>query len=461
MARQPMARKLMAIIVADICGYSRLASIDEEGTIRRVDEMLDTVIKPAIERDEGRFVKDTGDGFIGEFASVSAAFRCALAIQKAFAERNAELPEDEHLWLRIGLDIGDIIIRKDDVRGNGVIIAARLEAMARPGGICLSHRARESLGQFEVEFEDIGKVKLKNIPPVRAYRVGGTELDSSEDAAPPTPSSDGDEETRGWFSRPKMLAGGAVLGTIAVMTLVAWQPVISPPEPRPFFEQGLAELRCSWLNIGRFVERQDGVQFELEGAALLPEESLINEVSGWGETAGIAVTRVNASNVMEIEREQCPLIDNLRHYRNRELKRLSSEEAPPNSRALRVFEISYDPEELAEFVHIYSIDPDGTMQFAQARQELLDNSWERENGMSAARYEACHVGWGGLLLMESDAPIDRDTFMELVEGEENSPAFSEQAERDNWRFELLWINSPPADGADMSVCDQQDEGEER
>jgi adenylate cyclase len=134
-------RRLTAILAADVAGYSRLMGADEEGTLARVKARRRELIDPMVSEHNGRIVKTTGDGLLIEFPSVIEAVSCALAVQQAMAERNAATPEDKRITLRVGVNLGDIIVEDGDIHGDGVNIAARFEGIAEPGGICISEDA--------------------------------------------------------------------------------------------------------------------------------------------------------------------------------------------------------------------------------------------------------------------------------------------------------------------------------
>src|SRR6516165_1258862 len=131
-------RRLAAILAADVAGYSRLMGADEEGTHQRLKAHLGELVDPKIAEHRGRVVKNTGDGFLAEFASVVDGVRCAVEIQRGMAEREPEVPEDRRIRFRIGINLGDVIVEGDDLYGDGVNIAARIEALAEPGGISVS-----------------------------------------------------------------------------------------------------------------------------------------------------------------------------------------------------------------------------------------------------------------------------------------------------------------------------------
>src|SRR5215471_2729273 len=165
-------RKLAAILAADIAGYSRLMGLDEAGTAKLLREHR-AAIDPILAGHGGRIFKTTGDGVLVEFPSIVAAVESALAVQKLMAERNADVPEDRRMLFRIGINLGDVLIEGDDILGDGVNVAARLEGIAEPGGICISDDSyRHVRGKLDVAFEDAGEQQLKNIAqPLRVYRV--------------------------------------------------------------------------------------------------------------------------------------------------------------------------------------------------------------------------------------------------------------------------------------------------
>jgi adenylate cyclase len=166
-------RRLAAILAADVVGYSRLTGADEEGTHERLKAHLTELVEPKIGEHRGRTVKNTGDGFLAEFASVVDAVRCAAELQRGMADRNADVPEDKRISFRVGINLGDVIIEEHDIFGDGVNVAARLEALVEPGGICVSRVVRDQVrGRFDYTFEDMGEQQVKNIDrPVRVYRV--------------------------------------------------------------------------------------------------------------------------------------------------------------------------------------------------------------------------------------------------------------------------------------------------
>jgi len=167
------SRRLAAILAADVAGYSRLIGADEGGTLERLKALRRELLDPKIAEHRGRLVKTTGDGLLVEFGSVVDALRCAVEVQREMTGRNTGVPPDNRIEFRIGINVGDIVVEDGDIFGDGVNVAARLESLAEPGGICVSARVQEdAAGKLDLVFEDIGEQQLKNIArPVRVYRV--------------------------------------------------------------------------------------------------------------------------------------------------------------------------------------------------------------------------------------------------------------------------------------------------
>jgi adenylate cyclase len=173
MTEDPVQRRLAAILAADVAGYSRLMGVDEEGTLRDLKAHRKDLIDPMIAGYRGRIVKTTGDGLLVEFTSVMDAVRCAVDVQNGMTERNAALPAERRIEFRMGINVGDVLIDGTDIYGDGVNVAARLEALAEPGGICVSGAVRDHvLDKLSLAFSDFGDQIVKNIArPVHVYRV--------------------------------------------------------------------------------------------------------------------------------------------------------------------------------------------------------------------------------------------------------------------------------------------------
>jgi adenylate cyclase len=257
-------RRLAAILAADIAGYSRLVGLDEEGTGARLQALRREVIDPAIAEHKGRIVKTTGDGLLVEFSSVVDALRSAIAMQRQLNAHGAELPAERRIAFRFGINLGDIVVEGDDILGDGVNIAARLEGIAEPGGICISEDAfRQVHGKVEAEFADLGEQSLKNIArPIRVYRVFPTRLPEAQPpAALPLPDKpsiavlpfqniSGDPEQ-------EYFADGMVEEIITALSRIRWLFVIARNSSFTYKGQTVDVKQ---------VGRELGVRYVLEGS---------------------------------------------------------------------------------------------------------------------------------------------------------------------------------------------------
>jgi adenylate cyclase len=213
----PTVRRLAAILAADVAGYSRLMGADEEGTHERLKAHLRELIEPKIGEHRGRIVKNTGDGFLAEFASVVDAVRCAAEVQRGMAEREPEVPEERRIRFRIGVNLGDVIVEEHDIFGDGVNVAARLEGLAEPGGICISRVVRDQIrDKLTYPFEDRGEQTVKNIGrPVRVFALRPESI-----AEVPTADAPIAVPRRRRGSAPRVAA--AVVAAALVIAAIAW-----------------------------------------------------------------------------------------------------------------------------------------------------------------------------------------------------------------------------------------------
>jgi adenylate cyclase len=264
-------RRLAAILAADVAGYSRLMGVDEEGTLARLKALRRELADPKIKEHRGRIVKTTGDGLLLEFASVVDAVRCAVEVQREMAERNADVPPDRRIEFRMGINVGDIIKDGRDIHGDGVNVAARLEALAEPGGICVSRVVRDQVrDKLAFSFEDMGEQQVKNIArPVRVHRIvlgegtGRSEPPTKTSTEPalalpdkpsiavlPFQNMSGDPEQ-------EYFADGMVEEIITALSRIRWLFVIARNSTFTYKRQAIDVKR---------VGRELGVRYVLEGS---------------------------------------------------------------------------------------------------------------------------------------------------------------------------------------------------
>jgi class 3 adenylate cyclase len=301
MPEERVQRRLAAILAADVVGYSRLMQADEEGMLARLKTLRAEAIDPKIAGHGGRIVKLMGDGALVEFSSVVDAVRCAIAIQRALAGRNTELPEEAVIRLRIGINLGDIMVDQDDIYGDGVNVASRLENLADSGGICISGTVHDQVaGKIPETFEFMGEQALKNIEePVRAYRVvtgerpsaalgaakAATDTSSLEFAPPERPSvailpfkslgSDPDQD---------YLADGLRLGIQATLVQLSGLFLVNAPALNAYRDRDVSALTAG---------SELGVHYVLEGAV---------QQAGKRIRATLQVTDVTAKRTIWAER---------------------------------------------------------------------------------------------------------------------------------------------------------------
>ena len=217
--REPVERRLAAILAADVVAYSRLMGADEEGTLERLKGIRRQLIDPKIREHRGRIVKTTGDGILAEFPSVVDAVRCAVELQRAMVDRNTQIPVDKRIIFRMGINLGDIIGDGEDIYGDGVNIAARLEALAEPGGICISRVVRDQIrDKLPYPFTDMGEQSVKNIArPVRSYA-----LSAAAAAMMPLVEKTQPAPARARFAPLRAIVAVGLLGAIAIAVAAWW-----------------------------------------------------------------------------------------------------------------------------------------------------------------------------------------------------------------------------------------------
>jgi adenylate cyclase len=268
-------RRLAAILAADVAGYSRLMGMDEEGTHERLQAHLTELVHPNIEEHRGRVVKNTGDGLLAEFASVVDAVRCAVEMQRGMAERNSAVPAQERIAFRVGINLGDVIVEEHDIFGDGVNVAARLEALAEPGGICVSRVVRDQVrDRLTYSFEDMGEQQVKNIArPVRVYALDHETVADLPMSGAPTVA----QRRRWWQSNAATALGAATAVILAVIGWRVWPvPIFTPPAmitvpampspSKPFVAPRLSIVVLPFANLSNDPDQQyfvDGITEDL------------------------------------------------------------------------------------------------------------------------------------------------------------------------------------------------------
>src|SRR5580700_4093198 len=288
-------RRLAAVLAADVAGYSRLMGLDEERTLANLKSFRKTLVDPSIAAHRGRIVKTTGDGMLVEFASAVDAARCAVEVQRGMAAQNADVPQDVRIEFRIGIHVGDIIFDDNDIFGDGVNIAARLEGIAEPGGICVSDDAhRQIRGKVDTAFEDMGPQNLKNIvEPMRAWRL---RMNAGGSAAAP-------------IEPPVESTQALALPDKPSIAVLPFQNMSGDPE-QEYFADGMVEeiitalSRFKWLFViarnssftfkGRAVDIKEvgrtlGVRYVLEGS--------VRKASGKVRIAGQLIDAITGAHI--------------------------------------------------------------------------------------------------------------------------------------------------------------------
>jgi class 3 adenylate cyclase/outer membrane protein OmpA-like peptidoglycan-associated protein len=333
-AKERTERRLSAILAADVVGYSRLMGADEEGTHFALKAVRREVTDPKIDAHRGRIVKTTGDGLLVEFASVVDAVRCAVDIQREMKSRNALKPAEDPIVFRIGINLGDIILDEADIFGDGVNVAARLEGLADPGGICVSRIVRDQVrDKLGFGFEDLGPQKVKNIArPVHVFRIP---LDAPALSAASLRNPDPARTRPGLRVVAAVGGSAAMLGAILLLLKISSGPVASPPSPivgdAIFFgkdkvvlsqsagaaiRQQAAYLRDNpsvTITVEAYCSDDEGAR---EGPKVLAELRA-NQVRDALEARGIAAGRIKVENACHSGSTMTPVLDEATAAQNR------------------------------------------------------------------------------------------------------------------------------------------------
>ncbi len=280
-----MERRLAAILAADMVGYSHLMELDEEGTVRRQKTHRRELIDPTISEHHGHIVKTTGDGLLVEFASVLDAVRCAVEIQTAMAKREADTPEAIRIRYRIGINLGDVIFDDEDIFGDGVNVAARLESLAEPGGICISDVVHQSVNdKLDLSYRDLGSQRVKNISKlihVWQWRMGG----EAQDDEPETASAPREQEIRFCAARDGTQIAYATVGQgPPIMKAPNWLNHLEYDWQSPIWRHLLLALARDHALI-RFDQRGNGLSdWDVED---ISHEAFVSDMEAVVEAAGL------------------------------------------------------------------------------------------------------------------------------------------------------------------------------
>jgi adenylate cyclase len=391
-----LERRLAAILAADVAGYTALMGTDEAGTLRRLTDLRRDFLEPLIHEHHGRIVKLMGDGLLVEFASVVDAVTCALAWQAGVVEREARAEDDTRLQFRIGINLGDVIVEGDDIHGDGVNIAARLEGLAQPGGICLSDDAyRQARGRVEAEFEDLGEHSLKNVAePVCVYSVTGKRAETPGPPKDGKPSARPDKPTIAVLPFANMsgdpeqefLADGIAEDLITALSKIRWFFVIA--RNSTFTYKGTA------VEVKR-VAKDLGVRYVLEGS-----------VRKAGDRVRITAQLVDATTERQVWAERYDRqIEDIFDLQDEMTRTIVGALEPEISAAERKRALSKPPESLDAWEcyqrglwHMWTTEQDGNLE----AEKLLERAAELDPSFAPAyaygsyvQYSRVVMGWSG------------------------------------------------------------------
>jgi adenylate cyclase len=410
--KQPATRRLVAILVADVVGFSRHMEHDDAGTLARLRDIRESLFDPKIDENGGRIVKTAGDGMLIEFGSADASLRCAVDVQRAMAERNRREAEDDRIEFRIGINLGDIIVEGNDIFGDGVNVAARLEALAKPGGICVSSAVRDQVhGSLDVDFVDVGEQQVKNIArPIRTFAVDlGTEAASGSAVAagrsptpmaqPPSPSPMPPAMSIGVM--PLVALSGdaataqqaesitrdltAMLARSATIMLVIPVPLAYAKTARDDIRAAARDFNVRYLAEGEIQQSQDAPLLGLR---------LVNGATGeqvWSESISLNETAVPAERWRGLHAIVWHLSRALISAELRRVAAQPSGEASPLDYVLRALALERTEAEM--------------LKMARKQEKLLEEALQRDPNLVPALVILARVL---IQQIEYDADVDRD-----------------------------------------------------
>ena len=458
-------RRLAAIMAADVVGYSRLMGNDEEGTVRKIKSLIQDVVRPALDEHRGRLVKTMGDGFLAEFASVVEGFNCALRLQDAAVARAVGVAPAEQIVLRIGINVGDIIIDDGDVFGDGVNIAARLESLAKPGGINVSHRAWEDLHKLKADFDDLGEQKLKNIArPIRiyAYRPPSAEPVAEPEPEPEPPPNPDSVETPAAAdptvpasvpapakSRRWPLIAGAGVATVAVVVMAVFglRPAKPPPlDPYAFVQAQISKAPCSWLRVSDH-SGEDGLEiYKLSGAINAGRDAFAQALVGQAKVARVDIDRIIMSDVAPLDPDRCAWVDTLKAFRYAGVPRFELR-LVRKGRGVTRAQLTFDPQALGAAGALYGIEPSGRVERIVGRRQLASLGPPAlvvdKRGRHTLNIDIDRMGWNGIVFMETATPPPNGLVEKTLQVEADRKRFGDLARAGAWRFEMAWFEVQP------------------
>lgn len=433
-------RRLAAIMAADVVGYSRLMGQDEVGTLKAIKDLMAEEVRPRVAEHKGRVVKTMGDGFLASFGSVFEAFQCALKLQKAASARVQGVPADRQIVMRIGINIGDIIHDGGDVFGDGVNIAARLEGLAPPGGVCVSGRAWEDLRKLDLKFTDMGELRLKNIAQtVRAYAFLPSDPYAAAADVAPAPEAAVEPASSPHPDRRRVLAAALAVGVAIFAGMIALAMRPTKPQPLDLVRAEADAMPCSWLRVSD-QSSVDGVEvFKLAGSSATPPAEISAAVLETARRRRVDVDQVIAADVAPLYPSQCAWIDKLKGFRYTGIPRFALS-VKPMGKGMTQAALTLDAADLGAAGAVYGIEPSGAVVRIVDKADLEKMGMPKNpDGSYTLNLDIDHVGWNGVVFVESKTPVPEGVIERTAQTEAEHRAFETQAKAGGWRFELAWF----------------------
>jgi class 3 adenylate cyclase len=426
-------RRLAAVVAADVVGFSRMMGRNEDDTLGLIRWVTSDVIEPSARLEGGRLVKTTGDGFLLDFPTVAQAFRFALSVQEQLAVRDVPHAKGNKLCMRIGINIGDIIFEDDDIFGDGVNIAARIEGLSEPGGVAVSSRAHDDLRRLGFKFTSIGQKKLKNIDhPIEIFLFRNqngrkgllSRLRYSRYYAP----------TLKW-------AAAVVLVLCTALVILSYRAWKKSRDPGVIMAKALTAEPCSWLRLSSVAQAEDGTAISgtVAGVSGLEPAIIRDHLEKALRAINIGSANIDVFHELRtLTPGQCPTIENIARYRYGGATRqyifgswgrnmLSG--ASPAHQSLS---FAWQPDGYYKrYVYVISVHADGKL------TPLLGADLRKPHkGYYDSAVDVGQSGLYGVIVMESDRP---EPLIEVADSLTLPGAdFDVLANRDGWRFDTIW-----------------------